>query len=130
MTDDPKVPTGTRYDALRMLGMESWEKRGAQLLRYLPKDINAELQMGAVSALGDLSSPESTAALIAALDHLKGHNRELALDSLLRDDLRTKALLAKAREWKVESLGTNRVAKLREHPNAELRARARELFQQ
>jgi hypothetical protein len=131
MSDDAKVPTGTRYDALRMLGMESWEKRGAQLGRYLSKGANAELQMGAVSALGDLSSPQATAALVAALDFVKGHNRELALDALLRDNLRTEALLdsATAKKWKPETLGTNRVAKLRDHPDPTLRARARELFQ-
>ena len=131
MSDDPKVPTGTRYDALRMLGMEPWEKRGGQLVRYLPKEANAELQMGAVSALGDVASPQSTAALITALDGLTRGNRELALDALLRDDSRTGALLdhAKTHEWKAEALGTNRVAKLKEHPNPAVRAQARELFQ-
>ena len=131
MSEDPKVPTGTRYDALRMLGMEPWEKRGAQLVRSLSRDANAELQMGAVSALGDLSSPQATAALVAALDDLSGNNRELAMDALLRDDLRAEALLdrATARGWKAEALGTNRIAKLRDHPNPSVRARARRLFQ-
>jgi hypothetical protein len=131
MSDDPKVPTGTRYDALRMLGMEPWEKRGAQLVRSLSRDANTELQMGAVSALGDISSPQATAALVAALDDLRGNNRELALDALLRDDLRAEALIerATARAWKAEALGTNRIARLRDHPNPALRARARELFQ-
>src|SRR6185503_6649176 len=110
MSDDPKVPTGTRYDALRMLGMEPWEKGGPQLVRFLSRDTNAELQMGAVSALGDLSSPQATAALVAALEDLKGNNRQLALDALLRDDLRAQALLdrAAARGWTPEALGTNR----------------------
>jgi hypothetical protein len=131
MSDNPKVPTGTRYDALRMLGMESWEKRGAQLVRSLSKATHAELQMGAVSALGDLPSPQATAALVAALDDLSGNNRELALDALLRDDLRVEALLdrATARGWKAEALGANRIAKLRDHPNPTLSARARNLFQ-
>jgi len=87
--------------------------------------------MGAVSALGDLSSPQAAAALVAALDDLTGNNRELALDALLRDELRAEALLdrATARGWKAAALGANRVAKLRDHPNPALRARARELFQ-
>jgi hypothetical protein len=130
MTDDAKVPSGTRYDALRMLGMESWEKRGAQVVRYLAKGTHGELQMGAVSALGDMPSPQAATALIAALEHLKGTNRELALDALLRDEPRIGALLdaSKARGYQPENLGTNRVAKLRDHPNPALRARARELF--
>ena len=85
----------------------------------------------APSALGDLSSSQATAALVAALDDLSGNNRELALDALLRDDPRAEALLdhATARGWKAEALGTNRIAKLRDHPNPTLRARARELLQ-
>ena len=124
MSDNPKIPTGTRYDALRMLGMEPWEKRGAQLVRYLAEDANAELQMGAVSALADLPAPQATAALVAALDHLKGNNRELALDALLRDDFRMEALLdrAAAQGWKIEALGAKRIEKLRAHPNPTLRA--------
>jgi hypothetical protein len=31
--------------------------------------------------------------------------------------------------WKTEALGTNRIAKLRDHPNPILRVQARELFQ-
>ena len=61
MADDDKVPSGTRYDALRVLGVEPWEKRGAQLVRYLGNK-NAELQMGAVSGLGDVHSPEAAKA--------------------------------------------------------------------
>ncbi|HUR46722.1 MAG TPA: PVC-type heme-binding CxxCH protein [Candidatus Saccharimonadales bacterium] len=130
MSDDPKVPTGTRYDALRMLGIEPWKKRGKQLTRYLGKGGNGELQMGAVSAMVDISAPEATSALISALDHLKGHNRELALEGLLRDESRAKALIesAKARKWNADLLGTNLVAKLQDYPNPTLRAQARELF--
>jgi len=131
MSDDLKVPNGTRYDALRMLGVEPWEKRGAHLVRYLSNGSNGELQMGAVSALADVSSRQATAALVGALDHLKGHNRELALDALLRDDVRAQALLdrAAAQRWNTDSLGTNCVAKLRAHPNPTLHARAQQLFQ-
>jgi putative heme-binding domain-containing protein len=127
MSDDPKVPAGTRYDALRMLGMEPWEKRGAQLARYLAKGTHAELQMGAVSGLGDLPSPQAAAALVAALDHLSGGNRDLALDALLRDDSRALALLDSAggRGWKAADLGPARVAKLLDHPNPGVRAQAR-----
>src|SRR5262249_51745901 len=35
MADDEKVPTGTRYDALRVIAVESWERRGEQLAKYL-----------------------------------------------------------------------------------------------
>jgi len=127
MTDDTDVPSGTRYDALRMLGMEPWEKRGDQLARYLARGTHGELQMGAVSALGDVQAPQATASLVKALNWLEGGNRDLALDALLRDDARALALLdqAAALDWKSESLGEGRATKLLEHPNPDVRTRAR-----
>jgi hypothetical protein len=84
MADNEKTPPGTRYDALRMLGVEPWEKRGQQLARYLEHD-NAELQMGAVSGLSDMKSPNAAKALEAALPALTESNRKLAEDGLKRD---------------------------------------------
>ena len=84
LADNEKTPTGTRYDALRMLGVENWNKRGEQLVRYLGKDINAELQMGAVSGLGDIDSPQATTALKKALPELTEHNRKLAEAAIKR----------------------------------------------
>ncbi|HTL29307.1 MAG TPA: hypothetical protein VL282_08800, partial [Tepidisphaeraceae bacterium] len=78
IADDEKVPNGTRYDALRMLGAQPWSKRGAQLSKYLAKETNAELQMGAVSALVDVKGPEATKALEESLPNLTEKNRELA----------------------------------------------------
>ena len=92
MTDDEKTPKGTRYDALRMLGVEPWDKRGEQLVRYLGRDVHAELQMGAVSGAGDVKDPRATAALIAALPGLTEGNRKLALRVLVRDEQRVAAL--------------------------------------
>ncbi|HVK58635.1 MAG TPA: hypothetical protein VM735_07640, partial [Candidatus Kapabacteria bacterium] len=86
MADNPGVQNGTRYDALRMLGVEPWDKRGGQLAQYLSKDINAELQMGAVSGLVDMHSRAADQALIAALSALTEHNRNLALDALVTRD--------------------------------------------
>src|SRR5690606_26767821 len=36
MADDESVPTGTRYDALRILGCGTWSPHGEHLLKYLP----------------------------------------------------------------------------------------------
>ncbi|MEO6436300.1 MAG: hypothetical protein ABIP55_11155, partial [Tepidisphaeraceae bacterium] len=91
MADDEKVKPGTRYDALRMLGAEPWDKRGQQLVRYL-SDKNAELQMGAVSGLADVNAPQATAALLEATPTLTEGNRTLALNALLRDAPRRAAL--------------------------------------
>lgn len=93
MVDDEKVPTGTRYDALRMIGLEPWDKRGAQLARYLAEGTNPELHQGAICALGDLPSPEVPAALIANLKHFSPSNRNWAIEALVRDEGRRAALL-------------------------------------
>jgi hypothetical protein len=130
MTDDEKVATPTRYDALRMLGVEPWEKRGEQLTRYLKPGTNEELQMGAVSGLADVDAPQATAALVAAVPTLAEGNRNLALNGLLRSESRTSALLDAIAAGKIDAgtLGAERVQKLRSHPNEPVRRRAAELL--
>ncbi|MCW5557375.1 MAG: c-type cytochrome [Verrucomicrobiae bacterium] len=93
MADDAKVSSGTRYDALRMIPLLGWDAAQASLQRYLAEGQNEELQMGAVSGLSDLEAPQVAPVLIAALKYLKGQNRELALDALLRSPERRAALL-------------------------------------
>jgi hypothetical protein len=93
MADDEAVPNGTRYDALRMIGLEPWDRRGAQIVRYLAGGVDPELQQGAIGALGDLRSPEATRALVSGLPRYTPSNRRLAVDALLRDDERRDALL-------------------------------------
>ncbi len=131
MAEDAKVPTGTRYDALRMLGVEPWGKRGMQLAKYLAKESHADLQMGGVSGLADVNAPEATAALIAALPGLTEHNRGLALDALLRDVGRTNALLDAIEKQHVEPavLGEDRRKALRSHADESVRRRATSLLE-
>lgn len=126
MADDANVPTGTRYDALRLLGVEPWERRGAHLARYLGKDVHPELQMGAVSALADVRSPEATKALLGGLAHYAPGNRDLALDALVRDDARALALLNAIESGTVKAadLGSQRTLKLTKHANENIRDRA------
>jgi putative membrane-bound dehydrogenase-like protein len=126
MAADSKVPTGTRYDALRMLGVEPWDKRGKQLAHYLAAGTNEELQMGAVSGLTDMPGSQSAAALLGALAYLKGTNRELALDAMLRGEERVRMLLAalKGGDVKVSDLGEKRSERLRESSNPVLRKEA------
>ncbi len=92
MADDARVKPGTRYDALRMIALDPQQSQLQQLGRYLT-DKNAELQMGAVSGLADVDSPEAARLLAAALPDLTPGNRTLAIDALLRDKVRVKVLL-------------------------------------
>lgn len=92
MSHDSKVRLGTRYDALRMVAMLEPKTAIPVLTRYLRPGSPRELQMGAVSGLADIDTAESTTLLINALTHLKGRNRQLALEGLLRTDQRARAL--------------------------------------
>ncbi|MSU57035.1 MAG: c-type cytochrome [Pedosphaera sp.] len=129
MADDEKVKPGTRYDALRMVAMDSWEKRGAQLVKYLGKGVNAELQQGAISGLSDVKSPEVAAALASGLGHYSKSNREFALDALLRDEARIGALLDELAAGRVtkKDLGEQRLEILSKVGDAKIRARVKQL---
>lgn len=130
MTDNTKVPSGTRYDALRILGVEPWSKRGSQLGRYLT-DKNSELQMGAVSGLVDVNSPEATQALIEFLPTLTPDNKRLAIDGLLRDSNRVEALLSSISSGHLDfkSIAEPQAQRLLNHPDEKLRLRALQLSQ-
>jgi hypothetical protein len=91
MADDKQVRSGTRYDALRILGAAEFDKSGAQLAKYL-NDKDDELQMGAVSGLSDIESPAAAEAIAASLGKLNEHNRRLAIDALQRTDSRMSLL--------------------------------------
>ncbi|MFO0901685.1 MAG: PVC-type heme-binding CxxCH protein [Pirellulales bacterium] len=105
MADDAQVPTGTRYDALRMIALSGWDRRGPQLLKYLNAEVHPELQLGAVSGLADIASPQVIEPLVASLPWLPEANRRQAIHGLLRTRERREAT-AKAlaqgrlrREW-------------------------------
>jgi hypothetical protein len=130
MADDEKVPTGTRYDALRMLGLGTWEKHGARLKKYLGPGVHAELQMGAVSGLGDMPAPEAGQALRENLKHCTAGNRNLALDALMRDPTRVALLLeaVEKKELGPDALGQGRIQRLLCHDSAVLRAWAQRVL--
>lgn len=132
MADREATPKGTRYDALRIVALDGWDRRGAQLVKYLGKDVHAELQMGAVSALVDVPAVQATTALLQHLADLQPRNRELALDGLLRSEDRMLALLeaVAARRVATQQLGEDRVRKLREAASERVRTRAAAVFSQ
>lgn len=93
LVEDEKIPPGTRYDALRMVALDRWDRRGPLLQKYLAEGINPELQMGAVSGLVDVDQPAAATLLIKSLPHLPAQNRQLAITGLLRGDARKKLLI-------------------------------------
>ena len=126
MADNNKVPTGTRYDALRMIAMAGWDSQGEHLSKYLAKGVDDELQMGAISGLSDVESPNVAPALLRGLGHFSATNRKLAIDALLRTDERTAALLDALEQQRVQPsvLNADQVKALRSSKNATLRERA------
>ncbi|AGA29356.1 hypothetical protein [Singulisphaera acidiphila] len=130
MADDEKIKTGTRYDALRMLGVEPWDRCGAQLFRYLVKGVDPELQQGGVSGLADVPTPCAGPALLSGMNHYTPHVQNFALDALLRDEDRISALLDAVAEGRLDKskLGAKRIATLVNHPQEDLKRRAVELL--
>jgi hypothetical protein len=130
IAENGEIPAGTRYDALRILGTGTWEKYGAQLSGHLSKTTEPELQMGAVSALNDIDSPEVAPALLRAIPGLAAQNQKLAFDALIRDPSRIGATLdaIEARRFDGQALGTERIKLLSELSDPTLRNRARRLL--
>jgi putative membrane-bound dehydrogenase-like protein len=130
MADDEQIRPGTRYDALRMIAMGSWDLRGPQLEKYLAADVHDELQMGAVSGAADMPVVPATLALLRSLPHLSARNRDLALDGLLRNDERCLALLDAIASETIDAawLGQARRQKLRDHAAPSVAERAKDVL--
>jgi hypothetical protein len=129
MADDESVPAGTRYDALRILGTQPFESVGTQLTKYLRSD-SVDLQMGAVSGLGDVEDERATAALLAEFGRYVRVNRELAFNALLRTEERCEALLDALESSSISQdlLDQEQLEKLLTHENRQFRDRAKEII--
>jgi hypothetical protein len=130
MADNQKVFKGTRYDALRILGLDTWNHRGALLFRYLVKGIDQELQQGAIGGLSDMRSPCVAQALLSGFSHYDPENRGFALRALLRDRDRTFVLLEAIQGGTVKAadLGAERLTLLINNPDPAIRERSRHLL--
>lgn len=91
MGDDPKIRTGTRYDAIRMVALQPIEEAIPWIQSFLKPKTDDELQMGAVSALSDIQSHRIIAPLLRSLETLSEGNRTLAIEALHRTPVRSLA---------------------------------------
>lgn len=130
MADNPSVKTGTRYDALRMLGVQPGDEAQDAIRKYLGSNVSAELQMGAISALSDRRDPAVAEILIGHFDRFTESNRALAATALLRDLQRSEALLAAIDEGRIpaEWIGDDQRKILLSMEDDGLRTRARAVF--
>ncbi|MFO0796469.1 MAG: neutral/alkaline non-lysosomal ceramidase N-terminal domain-containing protein [Gemmataceae bacterium] len=126
MADDEKVPPGTRYDALRLVALDSWDAARPRLTKYLAKAAHPELQMGAVSGLADVNHADVGPLLAKALPDLTAANRALAVTALLRTPDRAAALLSGVEAGSVPAAWLTAAQKdaLRRHVDEAVRTRA------
>ncbi|HAW30815.1 MAG TPA: hypothetical protein DCY03_22295, partial [Planctomycetaceae bacterium] len=130
MAEDPNVKGGTRYDALRMVAMLDYDICQKQLKRYLNDASHAELQMGAVSGLGDIDVPTATADLIESLPVLTPRNQKIALLALIRTDARAIALLKAIQQQQhlAKLIDGELLQQLKTHKTAEVQQLANQIF--
>jgi hypothetical protein len=132
MADDPKVFNGTRYDALRIIGLDHWDRRGAQLAHYLKKGkgIDDELVQGAIGGLGTMRSPQIASAILSEYPHYNEENRDFALEALLKDPQRMSSLLdaIEVGTVRLADLSSTRRGKLTNSADPAVSARAHKLI--
>jgi len=129
MADDERVPAGTRYDALRILGADPFESGRKQFEKYIAKGAHGELQMGAVSGLSDIDEPAATELLLSNLEGLTDANRPLAIAALIRTDERACALVDRINGGKLPSdvLTPKQLEQLKQSKSADLQEKLRRL---
>ncbi|MBM3847295.1 MAG: c-type cytochrome, partial [Verrucomicrobia bacterium] len=127
MAESSTVPEGTRYDAIRMMGMETWTARGDQLRKFLGLTTHPELQMGAVSALSDMPEPEAGLEIAKAFSLLTPSNLQLAIDAALQRADRTLIFLKAVDEGRLDKkhITPERLEKLRSASDPKIRTWAR-----
>jgi hypothetical protein len=130
MADNEKVHVNTRYDALRLIALDDWERRGAQLQKYLAQGVPTFLQQAAVEGIADVDRPESAEVLLASLPNLAPRNHAFVILGLLWNDQRFAALQTAVDQGKIKvtSLNESQKRALREHKNELVRARAAKLL--
>jgi hypothetical protein len=132
MADNKDVFNGTRYDALRIIGLDSWDRRGAQLCRFLKKGkgIDDELVQGAIGGLGTMRSPHVAAAILAEYPRYNEENRGFAFEALLKDTQRMSVLMDAIEAGTINSneISPARISKLTNSADPAVSARARKLF--
>ncbi|QDU82021.1 hypothetical protein Pla110_37740 [Polystyrenella longa] len=130
MADDTNVKTGTRYDALRNIGMLSWEEGGANLTKYLTASTDPELKQGAIGGLADMHSAAADNILLSGWVHYNDQNRFFALEGMLRTADRFRRLNQEIEAGRVDPgfLSDDQKQKLLTHPHEITRQHAYELL--
>ncbi|RCS54081.1 hypothetical protein DTL42_02715 [Bremerella cremea] len=124
--EDTSVRKGTRYDALRLISLNSWGTSKEALVRYAAADNDAALIRGAVEGLGDVPHVEAATALHQTLSDVPSELRVFVMNGLLRADGNRVYLLdaISAKMVSAESLSQEVRQGLISHANPEVRKQA------
>lgn len=95
MADDDAISSGVRYDALRILGADSFESVNDRMSKYLQPGVADDLQMGAISAMADINHAGATIALLNNFSTFTAANRDIAFLGLIRAEQRIDKLLTR-----------------------------------
>lgn len=128
--DDEKVNKDTRYDCLRLSAMGPKDKAIALLKKYLGKDVDPELQQGAIAGLSDINADDVIAPLLDSLIVLGKESRDHALTALLKTESRANALLDRLESKTIRKawLGAEHLEKLKHHKSEAIRNRAAKIL--
>ncbi|MEZ6044715.1 MAG: hypothetical protein R3C11_03860 [Planctomycetaceae bacterium] len=130
MAHDSTVRTGTRYDALRNLGMLSWKEAGADLTEYLAANANSELKQGAICGLADMHSSAADSLLLAGWLNYDSHLKYFAFEGMLRTPDRFRLLKQEISAGRIDPtfLTEEDREKLLNHPHELTKQHASELL--
>lgn len=131
MAADAKADLPDRLTAVGLLGHAAWDDARPVLERLLADDAAQEMRLAAVRALAAHARPEVAGMLLKDWrSHTPALRREVS-EALLRQPDRVLALLDAVAAGKVKAsdLDPQRSRLLMNHPNADVRGRARKLLE-
>ena len=124
------LDAGQRADAARSLGIGQFDQVGETLLELIDYRQPQQVQIAALSTLGQFSEPEIAAALLDSFASLSPSLRNEALETIFSRPAWLAALVeaVESGDFAEANVDSARANVLLNHPDAKLRARAEKLF--
>ncbi len=127
---DEKLPLEQRAAAIGLLAFADFDVAAEHLPDYLSPQAPMSLQRAAVSALGQQKAPQAGALLLSQWKTYSPQLRRDVSGAMLASVNRTELLLAaiKTKAILLSDLEQEKKQRLRDHPNAKIRAAAKKLL--
>ena len=133
MALDKSLSKGTRYDAIRILGLDRWENAKPVLADFLTDEADKDLKLAAIATLSDIDHNESTQWLLQNISNPNEPIRKQVFKGLLKSESRIGEMLKKIEEsedFDYSLLPKAARKSLFENENASIRERAKKLMPQ